>query len=46
MRIRVGGIALLTIVGFTATLTAAAWAVDVPRMEQVLQAAGADNRLP
>jgi CubicO group peptidase (beta-lactamase class C family) len=41
MRIGLGGIALLPILGFAATLTAAA---DVPRMEQVLQAAAVDNR--
>jgi CubicO group peptidase (beta-lactamase class C family) len=41
MRIGLGGIALLPILGFAATLTAAA---DVPRMEQVLQAAAVDNK--
>jgi len=44
MRIAWGGIAFLLVCGFVTALTTAASAVDIARMEQVLQAAAVDNK--
>jgi CubicO group peptidase (beta-lactamase class C family) len=43
MRIKSDGIAFLLTCGFITALTATVWAADIGRMEQVLQAAAANN---